>query len=226
MEMNFLNSILLSPLHRQSKSPTLWHHRYWLISHSFNPPDFDNLVEDVAWAEQRFQGIFNDELDAVLKAGERHANNYYAWGYGRSLVGFMDSVRERSGRNSTWPRRDEAVSKVLGWCKSHPSDTSGWSFLLFLLLHEKCEGNQVLSTISEVLGFAVAVKWEKEALWNFVRTAIVAYRFRSDQDRKKMVDEVRRVVEMLDTARGATVQTFGAMDDQPKRFPQKVLDSF
>src|ERR1700753_4144206 len=30
-EIHFLNSILTSPLHRQSKSPTLWFHRWWLV---------------------------------------------------------------------------------------------------------------------------------------------------------------------------------------------------
>ncbi|KAF2420562.1 hypothetical protein EJ08DRAFT_568710, partial [Tothia fuscella] len=171
-ELNFLNSILLSPLHRQSKSPTLWHHRLWLMTFSFHPPTFDSLIEDVGYAEWWFQGIFDEEIDAVFRSGERHANNYYAWGYARGVVRFMDSVVKRSEGGVGWPRRSDATGKVLMWCKAHPSDTSGWSFLLFLLLQEKADVKMTASMLGKVLKFAEDVKWEKEALWHFLRTAV------------------------------------------------------
>lgn len=225
-ELNFLNSVLLSPLHRQSKSPTLWHHRCWLISRSFEPPDLNSLVEDVGWAERGFQGIFEGELNAVLKAGERHANNYYAWGYGRSLVRLMDSLEAKTGGKVIWSRRDEATQRTLGWCKRHPSDTSGWSFLLFLLQQGKCGEKLADSVLTEVLEFVVAVKWEKEALWHFLRTATVACRFPHDRDREKQVEDVKRVVRVLDSARGVTRQAEHTADGETKSPWQRVLEWF
>jgi hypothetical protein len=223
-ELNFLNSILLSPLHRQSKSPTLWQHRYWLVSHSFSPPAINGLVEDAGQAERSLQGIFDEELNAVFKAGERHANNYYAWGYGRSLVRFMQSLEERTDGKVGWPTRNEATTRVLRWCKSHPSDTSGWSFLLFLLLRDNCGEGQAYGILEEVLEFIVAVKWEKEALWHFIRTGIAGCKFKNDEERDRLILEVGRTVGVLQPMRQVTVQAGGEMSGKHQSFPSKVFD--
>jgi hypothetical protein len=45
-EFCFLDSILTSPLHRQSKSPTLWHHRLWLLE-LFRPKILELIPEYV-----------------------------------------------------------------------------------------------------------------------------------------------------------------------------------
>ena len=69
-----------------------------------------------------------------MKAGERHPRNYYAWNYAR------DVFRAVCGDGDLGIRRDEqrvlvgeSMRDVHRWCLQHPSDISGWSFLLFSL---------------------------------------------------------------------------------------------
>src|ERR1700744_3971783 len=73
-ELLFLNTILTSPLHRQSKSPTLWHHRWWLLT---------EVLPRLNIGDSNLQTIVASEFAAVMKAGERHPNNYYAFQHGR-----------------------------------------------------------------------------------------------------------------------------------------------
>ena len=170
-ELRFLDSILTSPLHRQSKSPTLWHHRYWLFSNllltttsysPFNGP-YDPLVKS--------------EFDAVFKAGEQHPKNYYAWQYARRLIDLLVSISQQSETQSNRAQLDVQdifklyASRAKDWCLRHPSDTSGWSFLLFILgyVDNLPTRNGI---VSNILDLTFGFRWQHESLWAFIRTAL------------------------------------------------------
>lgn len=179
----FVDSLLTSRLHRHTKSPTLWNHRRWLVHtaqcHSIQP----TVVADV----ERI----------VMVAGERHARNYYAWCHGRWLTGLIGKDQEDRVLRG-------AVEAVRRWCFRHHTDTSGWSFLLFLLarLDEAARS----SVLEETCRFATSFQWTNESTWVFLRTlaasgtvgqgALVLFRETMDASlRKTQGSEDRRVIE-------------------------------
>jgi hypothetical protein len=168
-EIVFLNSILTSPLHRQSKSPTLWYHRTWLL-------DLLLPVNPVGSPDEQVQAFIHSELDAVCKAGERHPKNYYAWLYARKLLSRYELARDGAGDQSQGNDHDDSTghtcaSTVVRWCCQHPSDTSGWSFLAFLLPRLPIV-SQRLDITERVLKYAIDLQWANEALFVFLRTVI------------------------------------------------------
>jgi hypothetical protein len=153
-EFCFLDSILTSPLHRQSKSPTLWYHRFWLLE-LIDIPNF-NIVPDHGKPD-----FWRTELAAVCKSGEQHPKNYYAWQYGRRLVdkiGDMESMLE-------------FAQSVRDWCCKHPSDISGWSCLTHIIAKVEPLSRR-LDLARDVLEYAVALQSEHESLWVFIRTVL------------------------------------------------------
>ncbi|OCL01423.1 hypothetical protein AOQ84DRAFT_9328 [Glonium stellatum] len=170
-ELQFLNSILTSPLHRQSKSPTLWHHRYWLFSNILlngTPSSSFNVLNVSA---------IKAEFDAVFKAGEQHPKNYYAWQYARRLIDILVSALRKPKDQSSQVQIDiQAIinassMRVKDWCLRHPSDTSGWSFLLFMLRYVDALPTRT-DIVSNVLDLTIAFRWQHESLWVFVRTVL------------------------------------------------------
>ncbi|KIW05401.1 uncharacterized protein PV09_03914 [Verruconis gallopava] len=165
-ELWFLDSILTSPLHRQSKSPTLWYQRAW-VYHTF--------AEHCDFMLSTRESILV-ELGIVLKAGEQHRHNYYAFQYARrvlrpALDRVPEDVRTPIGSSDAISLHRDVFDGLLAWCKSHPSDTSGWSFLLYWLSLRSAEQEELCRcAVRAVLQFAVAVRWKGEALWSFLRT--------------------------------------------------------
>ncbi|KAJ5060063.1 hypothetical protein J3E74DRAFT_452282 [Bipolaris maydis] len=106
-ELYFLDSVLTSPLHRQSKSPTLWYHRSRIVDSLILVHLTDKLDDQKA--------VFrNKELGAVCKSGEQHPKNYHAWQYARRLV------QKARGFGP-----DDQLSRLVKqWCCRHPSDIS------------------------------------------------------------------------------------------------------
>ncbi|EFW98828.1 hypothetical protein CMQ_4680 [Grosmannia clavigera kw1407] len=149
-ECRLVDSLLTSHLHRHTKSPTLWSHRRWLV----------------ALHDHQAQACHRDVVDVIMVAAVRHPRNYYAWDHARWLVTTLrgDDV-------------DAAVAALLppvhDWCFRHHDDTSGWSFLLFLL--SKTVVVTVLDeTLSQVLHMTASLHWTGESVWVFLRTAAAA----------------------------------------------------
>lgn len=164
-ELCFLDSILRSPLHRQTKSPTLWHHRAWLLS-------LVAPLEMKSASGKRIASIIFAGLDSICKSGERHPKNYYCWQYARRLVLALARVAAESSAPFPFDWVVSAFSdKVCTWCFRHPSDISGWSFLLFLIarLDPIPERDEI---VEKVLRYASKAKSENESLWFFVRNAL------------------------------------------------------
>jgi len=153
-ELCFLNSILTSPLHRQSKSPTLWYHRSKVLD-SLVAIELQNASNDQASA------FWHRELDAVCKSGEQHPKNYHAWQYARRLYQKIETPNIHG----------EYALRVRDWCCRHPSDISGWSFLMYLLsMIESPSLKQEL--VQEVVKYAINLRSGHESLWVFIRTVL------------------------------------------------------
>lgn len=188
-ELCFLDSILTSPLHRQTKSPTLWYHRSWLVR-LIAPLELKNA------SGKRIATIISAALDSVCKSGERHPKNYYAWQYARRLVLALALVAAEV--DAPFPY-DWVVSafavKISAWCFRHPGDISGWSFLLFLLarLDPVDERDDI---VKRVLQYAGKMKSENESLWVFVRNALAHPTLL--EDREKLLEILQYQLENLD----------------------------
>jgi len=152
-ELCFLNTILTSPLHRQSKSPTLWHQRFCILDPLMR-------IELNGATEEDRTAFWLAELTAVCRSGEQHPKNYYAWQYARRLL-------SRIGSHDV---RGDIGHFVKDWCFKHPSDISGWSFLLHVISAIWPVARH--SLLRNVLSYAIDLKAEQESLWVFIRVAL------------------------------------------------------
>ncbi|KAI9849577.1 MAG: hypothetical protein M1838_000119 [Thelocarpon superellum] len=190
-EMAVLDSFFTSPLHRHTKSPTLWHHRRWIVSTFY--PELRHAPEKAEEPVEAEQGFHDAELAVVIKAGERHPKNYYAWTYARWLLTFL--LRSSSTTPSLLVEQSilsTATDKVTDWCLRNPSDVSGWDFLWYLLgwkapstspppalpISAPTPPTQPRSRkyelLEHILNVAMTYEWTHEAAWAFLRTAIAS----------------------------------------------------
>lgn len=170
-EMRFVDGYLTSRLHRHTKSPTLWAHRRWLREMSKKI----GMQHDI--------GL--DLKDVVLVAAERHPRNYYAWSHMRWLIQNCHDAPTCVRNASPMPTTDTGPPKIVhvvkDWCTRHPSDISGFSFLLFWLfdaagedLSTSARTDLCTSVCTDVLQYAVSFKWTHESVWVFLRTAVAS----------------------------------------------------
>ena len=134
----FLESLVTSPLSKHAKSSTLWAQRLWIVQSFFGSAARDDAGEETIWMTDMgdvVRGFWERELVIVMKAGERHARNYYAWQYARRLFSFVCSEGAELVGRKRLDRRSlrESIGLVHGWCLMHPRDISGWAFGVFLL---------------------------------------------------------------------------------------------
>lgn len=191
-EFCFLDSILTSPLHRQSKSPTLWYHRFWLLE-LLCP----NSLQGVP--KQLRTDFWRTELSTVYKSGERHPKNYYAWQYARRLMDRIDDLQATT----------DCAQSVKAWCQKHPSDISGWSFLAHLTakLGRVSEREDL---VRDVLRYAMKMQSEHESLWVFIR--IVLAHDALQEGRAGVVSVLRKYGTEIESAGDRTV-LFGRIQE-------------
>ena len=168
-ELIWVDGLLTSRLHRHTKSPTLWSHRRWLLDlgYSINMP-FD---------------IHSDLKEVILISAERHPRNYYAWQHLRWIL--LSSYGDNSPKRKITLDNEKLISTILVWCTKHPSDTSGFSFLLFCL-STLPEGSRprievCSSACKDVLALANSFQWLNESVWVFLRTLVASGVVSSDQ---------------------------------------------
>ncbi|KAL4755152.1 hypothetical protein BDW72DRAFT_55096 [Aspergillus terricola var. indicus] len=161
IELSLMTTYLCSPLHRHTKSPTLWQHRQWVQTHlvRLRKPDFKHV-----------EGLFQAELSVVLRAGELHPKNYYAFTYLRQIHRIL---AESGGlKSEEWRVQlgQNIIRSTLDWCLAHPADISGLMFLLYLLDGVPDTALR-LDTVGKVAQFALDIGWEGESIWTFVELA-------------------------------------------------------
>jgi hypothetical protein len=208
-EIAFATTLLGSPLYRHAKSPTLWQHRCWvmnqLLQENTGPaspfiPSLSCQGNSLPSCRSAFaEDILHSELSLVLKAGERHPKNYYAFSYMRELLALLGSSPVQYSRHGGCSTRLENSSLAIesnplsrqpcsvrqslarallnemhAWCLAHPRDISGWAFLAFLL--EAVDDGLIQKTVVEkTVKFALDIVWEGEALWTFVDMSMTRF---------------------------------------------------
>lgn len=120
-ELAYTESLLTSPLTKHTKASTLWAHRVWVISH------FADLLLPTKSAEELGE-LWGAQMAIVLKAGERHPKNYYAWNHLRQLYEFLVLKTDSKVDSRLVLCSIEHIHK---WCLMHPRDISGWSFMAY-----------------------------------------------------------------------------------------------
>lgn len=175
-ELCFVASLVTSPLIRHAKSSTLWAHRLWIIKTFLEriiaPKGIDKESQG-----KRLVRFWEEELVVVMKAGERHPRNYYAWNYARQLYSIILGRSETAGVQLM----NKSLVKMKKWCLEHPRDISGWAFLAFLL--ERTEKGGVSGgdadlvdkdkrgrVVQETKAFVRMFEWRGESVGWFLKT--------------------------------------------------------
>ncbi|PVH84412.1 protein prenylyltransferase [Cadophora sp. DSE1049] len=165
-ELWFVDGYLTSRLHRHTKSPTLWSHRRWILE------KFKGLKVE--------HDVLQDLRSVVLIAAERHPRNYYAWSHIRWLVQSFHNLPTRTADGPMSVSGYSTMTSVVkDWCLKNPSDTSGFSFLLYCLFNlgpsSASARTDICSTVcADILRLAVAFKWTHESVWVFLRTVVAS----------------------------------------------------
>ncbi|KAK0613854.1 hypothetical protein B0T14DRAFT_438624 [Immersiella caudata] len=169
-EKHFLDSLLTSRLHRHTKSPTLWAHLQWLLS-------------EIASVGIPSNGL-SDLKKVVFTAGERHPRNYYAWNHARFLLNTGSLVPNQDG-----------LDAVMKWCTQHHTDTSGWSFLYFILSNmPSSSSTSAHQALEGVLGLVQSLRLTNESVWVFLRT-LAASPVAEEEDYSKFLNFSRSFIE-------------------------------
>lgn len=162
-ELTLMTSFLCSPLHRHTKSPSLWQHRFWVLR---------QILDFGSWnSSGGVQSVLQSELSIVLRAGELHPRNYYAFSYMRQLHAFFFPLPPTPPGVKTKIESNEETSAILdqtiSWCLAHPRDISGWMFLEDMSNKQDVQAR----TVNKVIRFALDIGWTGESLWTFVDIA-------------------------------------------------------
>jgi len=215
LELYFLEALLTSPLHRHTKSPTLWYHRYWLL---------ETTGSQLAAQGNDFwtKTSGNDEISSVFAAAEKHPNNYYAWQHGRRMVALYSKTVNADEEQTLLTAPNGMAMDVLEWCMHHPSDTSGWSFLYFLFFCTKQENYKMREMIWEILKFAIHTKWEKEGIWYFLRAVWMEPRSVEMGLRKQILEMIPQFL----NASGTIPLRGEVMQGADKATWEQVIDQF
>ncbi|KAL9629063.1 MAG: hypothetical protein Q9164_007036 [Protoblastenia rupestris] len=187
-ELLFLESLLTSPLPKHTKSSTLWAHRLWLFR-TFWLADFVGLWGGEDGGSKRYIqstrrdyremdafSLWERELAVVMKAGERHPRNYYAWNYARELLDRLVNS-ELCLTVQKHSLAEQTLERTKKWCFMHPRDISGWTFLLWVLelvftkVGDEKRENTVRVIIWETTGFMRKYDWRGESVEWFLKNA-------------------------------------------------------
>lgn len=164
-ELTLTTSFLCSPLHRHTKSPSLWQHRFWILCRMLETKGW-NLSGHCPMALQKedVRSILRSELSIVLRAGELHPRNYYAFSYMRQLHALLLFRPGPESEDISATLLDPTIS----WCLANPRDISSWMFAYYLIGAIPNTRDVQARIINQVVRFALDIGWTGESLWTFV----------------------------------------------------------
>ncbi|KAI9785702.1 MAG: hypothetical protein M1839_008719 [Geoglossum umbratile] len=217
-ELIAIETLLTSPLRRHTKSPTLWYHRRWVLRQWLTSSLWDEerrLHFDADWLWQR---VYRPELLMVMKAGEQHPRNYYAWSHARWII---ENFRTGTNRAALASSLADSMALVQEWCLRHESDTSGWSFLFFLYneVGEEIKLQDLTaSNAGKVLRLALNFGWDLESIWVFLRTVLASPSLLPKEQKLALTRRIAEEVEEVEDGCVENRRRRGA------RFIQKALE--
>ncbi|KAI5837562.1 hypothetical protein DFP73DRAFT_567594 [Morchella snyderi] len=199
-ELALLQGVLTSHLAKHNKSPSLWGYRRWIVERC----GVGVLGED----EDEGVGCgLKGELEVVRRSGEAHPRNYYAWNYARFIVDKFYSGSYGGDAVPPPPALRELVESHAALCRTHVSDTSFWSFLLFLFWRAQESASSgddcgyIFSITKDAAIYAHGTARGHESVWIFVRTVIVDERLQlKEAERQELTGMVEGWVQEAETA--------------------------
>lgn len=204
-ELWFTQFILTSKLKRHNKSPTLWSHRKWLIKNF-------NTVEGLLspkWVEYEIEEV-------ILRSAEHHPKNYYAWDYMRWWTKSRPGL---PGLDDKWcPRGNMPLAMLMqDWCLHHTSDSSGWSFLTWMMKSPESysiEGQRLQAAAGrKIFDYAVSLNLKNLSLWKFLQEILACTGMAPVQ--KVRFEYIDKLIKMRDgEPRGSTLQVFAEISLQ------------
>lgn len=193
-EKCFTDSFLTSPLHRHSKSPTLWSHRRWLLQTA--RASCMSLIDVPA-----------DFVNVVFVSAQRHPRNYYSWCHARLLMDIMSDSSYRS-QHDFEAEEKRILELAKQWCTAHHTDISGWTFLFFLLVVRDSTLREHCSDIfTDVIQLATSLRWSNETVWVFLRSLIS-----SGQMSRNEYDVFNDKLEALKSSIGSNPEDLSVLD--------------
>lgn len=173
-ELTLMTTFQCSPLHRHNKSPTLWQHRFWALCQILTVRGQQRQQQT---EPKTLHSILHSELSIVLRAGELHPRNYYAFNYMRQLYHtiLLDPGITTNENKDKVVSSTSLLDNTVSWCLAHPRDISGWMFALYLLeeaLPDRDRRDVQTRVINLVVRFALDIGWVGESLWTFVDLAV------------------------------------------------------
>ena len=188
-ELAFLESLQTSHLPRHTKSPTLWSHRKWLKKQQ---------VLAISTGSRKSEKVMHSdilvELPIIQKSGERHPKNYYAWTYARWLAKQSNQFERVEAFDGVSKPGQELIARTCDWCLKNPTDTSGWSFLLFVLRDRPDAKN--IQTVEIILTYALDFRWLSEAVWVFIRTIIGCPNYLPLSSRLEFTEQLNKLADI------------------------------
>lgn len=135
-----------------------------------------------------WRSLIEPELKVIATSGEQHKLNYHGWDFARRLIEIMVDYSDENDLDL--PRlMSAAVDLVQEWCLSHLSDTSGWTFFLWLVGQVRDEGVVTRCFVS-VGNLVVSYRYRQEPVWIFIRTILANEDFLSAEFRATFVSEL------------------------------------
>ncbi|KAE8145284.1 hypothetical protein BDV25DRAFT_74039 [Aspergillus avenaceus] len=198
-ELTLMTTYLCSPLPRHTKSPTLWQHRLWVLHEllqvggleaAFMHPQTGRPVgqnfqsKGAGYNLRNAACLLTSELAIVLRAGELHPRNYYAFSYMRQIFELLRKNLEETFDVALLA--EPMINTVLDWCLAHPSDISGWMFQLHLLKTVQ-KSDLHVRAVDKVICYALDIGWEGESLWTFVDLSVRGFDLRDTLSHKLQV---------------------------------------
>ncbi|KAF8418604.1 hypothetical protein EV426DRAFT_318033 [Tirmania nivea] len=199
-EFMLVEGLLTSPgLDKHSKSPTLWSLRRWLVEkfglgelrrssvEVFEVPVGRGVGGDGKRKHEELMERVQHELGMVRTAGDIHARNYHAWQYARFILTHLMPPQPTPSMadQTSIPNNSTSILTIaedhFDHSLRHPTDTSIWSFLLFLLTTYH---TSTLPCAIAILSRTISALSELErphhrdsvsggeTMWNFVRIAL------------------------------------------------------
>ena len=171
-ELIFLESLLTSPMSQHAKSSLLWAYRLQLLRPS-ELSHGDMALVDPSGCSVSVEDVWRIELSIVMKAGERHPKNYYAWEYARQVYRLL--IADTNRENKVFR---ETLVDCHQWCLMHPTDISGWAFLASRLQQQpdtSLAGKEVSRILAKTKDFAETFGMKGESVTWFFRTMSEGY---------------------------------------------------
>lgn len=199
VELNLLDSLFTSPLHKHAKSPTLWSHRRWLITkfllNTPGPPRASEPARTTGQSstvspslskpsdlQQNQVRLLSNEFEIVSRAALQHPRNYPAFDYLRRLV-----THSMTSTTSDTMLSSEFKDALCTICeKTHKlalqnlGDTSIWAFWQYIsnvtVSHDPggSADQNVTFAVKDTLETALRLRWRGEAIWGCLRSALAS----------------------------------------------------